>query len=394
MPLFKGLSSKSTPRKAIDYITREDKAAFVSVRNLFEDEDYAEQFADTIRRFGKGKKFDERKYYHFKLSCARKDNVSPEQAHLYAQELAAILFPDDECVIATHTDTKTVHSHIIVNAVNPITGKKLRITESDYTRMKDEANRLGSEFGYSTIDFRKKAQNKRTTEESHIILKGGTSWKEDLREVIEEAKRVSSTQEEFISHLALYSVSVTRSKTEYSFLHPQKKKAIRGLKLGNNYTKRRLILSLNRIDTGEAATPLAQLQEMNEQKRTDLESSLLKEALAISNDKCNSLIDKQNTLIKDLTTKVRVLESENDYNANRLSESVSNAVKEIRNLQAETRSLNNRVATETSQAIKRTTTTLESELRKTIQTQSAEVLRKLRKKLTRARNFWSPRAKN
>ena len=84
MPLFKGLSSKSTPKKAIDYITRGDKAVYVSVRNLFEDEDYAEQFADTMRRFGKGKKFDERKYYHFKLSCARKDNVSSEQAHLYA----------------------------------------------------------------------------------------------------------------------------------------------------------------------------------------------------------------------------------------------------------------------------------------------------------------------
>ncbi len=248
MPLFKGLSSKSTPRKAIDYITRDDKAAFVSVRNLFEDEDYAEQFADTMRRFGKGKKFEERKYYHFKLSCARKDNVSPEQAHLYAEELAAILFPDDECVIATHTDTKTVHSHIIVNAVNPITGKKLRITESDYTKMKDEANRLGVEFGYTSTDFRKKAQNKRTTEESHIILKGGTSWKEDLREVIEEAKRVSTTQEEFISHLALYGVSVTRSKTEYSFLHPQKKKAIRGLKLGNNYTKKEIdiVIETNR----------------------------------------------------------------------------------------------------------------------------------------------------
>ncbi len=248
MPLFKGLSSKSTPKKAIAYITREDKAAFVSVRNLFEGEDYAEQFADTMRRFGKGKKFDERKYYHFKLSCARKDNVSPEQAHLYAEELAAILFPDDECVIATHTDTKTVHSHIIVNAVNPITGKKLRITESDYTKMKDEANRLGSEFGYTTTDFRKKAQNKRTTEESHIIMKGGTSWKEDLREVIEEAKHSSSTQEEFISHLALYGVSVTRSKTEYSYLHPQKKKAIRGLKLGNNYTKKEIdiVIKTNR----------------------------------------------------------------------------------------------------------------------------------------------------
>lgn len=209
MPLFKGLSSKSTPRKAIDYITREDKAAFVSMRNLFEDEDYSEQFADTMRRFGKGKKFDERKYYHFKLSCARKDNVSPEQAHLYAEELAAILFPDDECVIATHTDTKTVHSHIIVNAVNPITGKKLRITESDYTKMKDEANRLGVEFGYSSTDFRKKAQNKRTTQESHIIMKGGTSWKEDLREVIEEAKSITINASNFNSYFSYtHSVSI------------------------------------------------------------------------------------------------------------------------------------------------------------------------------------------
>ena len=69
-----------------------------------------------------------------------------------------------------------------------------------------------------------------------------------MREVIEEAKRSSSTQEEFISHLALYGVTVTRSKTEYSFLHPHKKKAIRGLKLGNNYTKQEIdiVIKTNR----------------------------------------------------------------------------------------------------------------------------------------------------
>ena len=256
MPLFKGLSSKSTPKKAIDYITREDKAAYVSVRNLFEDEDYAEQFADTMARFGKGKKFDERKYYHFKLSCTRKDNVSSEQAHLYAQELAAILFQDEECVIATHIDTKTVHSHILVNAVNPMTGKKLRISERQYTAMKDEANRLGEEFGFTSLDFRKKAKNKRTNEEQHIILKGGTSWKEDLREVIEEAKQTSTTQEEFSAHLKLYGVEVTRSKTEYSFLHPEKKKAIRGHKLGENYSKENIENVINKNghrSDGEAA---------------------------------------------------------------------------------------------------------------------------------------------
>lgn len=240
MPLFKAEASKSTPKKAIDYIMRKDKAAFASVRNLFEDEDYAEQFRQTASRFGKGKKFDERKYYHFKLSCARKDNVSAKEHHIYAEELAARLFPDCECVIATHTDTKTVHSHIIVNAVNPVTGKKLRILLPEYRKMKDEANRLGEELGYTKIEYRKRAEHSRTQDERHIILKGETSWKEELRMVIEAAKQVSSTQEEFIAFLKDCGVTITRSKTEYSYLHPQKQKAIRGLKLGENYCKEKI----------------------------------------------------------------------------------------------------------------------------------------------------------
>ena len=53
MPLLKASAGKATPRKAITYITRKDKVRFVDVQNLFEDEDYAEQFAQTAARFGK-----------------------------------------------------------------------------------------------------------------------------------------------------------------------------------------------------------------------------------------------------------------------------------------------------------------------------------------------------
>lgn len=112
MPLFKCSASKAKPKNGIAYVTDEKKAKIVTVRNLFEDEDYAKQFEETASRFGKGDKFDERKYYHCKLSCARQDNVSPEKAHAYAEELVAKLFQNYECVIATHTDTQTVHSHI------------------------------------------------------------------------------------------------------------------------------------------------------------------------------------------------------------------------------------------------------------------------------------------
>lgn len=242
MPLFKCSASKAKPKNGIRYITDPKKAAFVSAKNLFEDEDYAKQFEETAKRFGKGDKFDERKYYHFKLSCARKDNVTPRRAHDFAEEVAEAFFKNYECVIATHTDTETVHSHIIVNAVDPITGKKLQFGKAEYAAMKDEVNRIGKEHGYTETDFCKRSKNSRTPIEKKIILKGGTSWKEELREVIAEGIKNSKTPEAFKEYLdKCYGVKITRDGKDYSYLHPEKQKPVRGAKLGENYTKTEVI---------------------------------------------------------------------------------------------------------------------------------------------------------
>ena len=255
MPLFKCSASKAKPKNGIVYITDEKKAKIVSVRNLFEDEDYAKQFEETASRFGKGDKFDERKYYHCKLSCARQDNVSPEKAHAYAEELTAKLFQNYECVIATHTDTQTVHSHIIVNAVDPITGKKLQFNKQDYVKMKDEANRIGKKYGFTETDFRKRGKNSRTAVEKKIMLKGGTSWKEELREVIAEATKNSTTPDNFKDYLEkCYGVKITRDGKDYSYLHPEKQKPIRGEKLGTNYTKKEILRKIDEQNNGRISS--------------------------------------------------------------------------------------------------------------------------------------------
>ena len=257
MPLLKGAAGKATPRKAIAYITRADKARFVAVQNLFEDEDYAEQFRQTAARFGKYTDYGERKYYHFKLSPDRADHADPLMVQEYAKACAEKMFGGCECVIATHTDTQTVHAHMIVNAVHPLTGKKLHFNDADYTRLKDMANEVGEQFGFTSLDFRKKSENKRTADERHIILKGGTSWKEELREVIEEGKMLATSEEEFISHLADYGVRITRSGKDYSYLHPQKSKAIRGQKLGDNYTKTEVLNGIAKHKNGADGYPSA-----------------------------------------------------------------------------------------------------------------------------------------
>ncbi len=252
MPLLKCSAGKAKPQAAIGYITNPKKAEIISVRNLFEDEDYAKQFEETAALYGKGKGYNERKYYHFKLSCARQDHLTPQEAHKFAEEVAEKLFKDYECVLATHTDTDTVHSHIIINAVNPLTGKKLQYSPKDYIAMKDEVNCLGKEHGYTETNFRKRGKNSRTAVERKIMLNGGVSWKEELREVIAEAIGNSKDEQGFKDYLkTCYGVEITRSGEDYSYLHPKKQKPIRGAKLGTNYTKSEVLRKLGEQNNGQ-----------------------------------------------------------------------------------------------------------------------------------------------
>ena len=77
---------------------------------------------------------------------------------------------------------------------------------------------------------------------------------------------------------------------------------------------------------------MEQLQKINEIRRAETENGLLKEALAISNEKCNGLISKQNMLIADLTTSVNEIKSDNSFYLKKQSENVQNAVEEIREI--------------------------------------------------------------
>ena len=242
MPLFKGCGCKGKPAKAIDYITDEKKAAIVTSHALDDNRDYAQQFAETAKLFGKAQKYDSRKYYHFKHSFDPKDNITPEEAHRLTEELTQEVFPDNEYIIATHTDKDHIHCHIIVNSVSFVNGKMLHYSKDEYGRLKDRSNDIAAKYGYSTLDFRKLSADRIKSEERQIVLKGGTSWKEELREVIAEAKRLCNNMTEFEKHLNKYGVTITRSTAKtISYLHPQKKKPIRGIRLGQDYTKEAIL---------------------------------------------------------------------------------------------------------------------------------------------------------
>lgn len=238
MPLFKGEGYKCTPNKAIAYITRSDKAALVTSLNLDDGESYAEQFVETAHSFGKGKKFDERKYYHFKLSCDPHDGITPVQSQRLAEDLAQELFHDHECVIATHTDTAIVHTHIIVNSINFDTGLKLHVTNEQYAAMKDRANSLGVEYGCQQLDWRHPSDKKVTQAEHHLRNNGKTSWKDNLCDLLDSALTECDSFISLRNYLEKYDVTMPKlTEKSISFLHGGQKKPVRGDTLGAAYSR-------------------------------------------------------------------------------------------------------------------------------------------------------------
>ena len=271
MPLFKGQGFKAKPNKAIKYITNHKKAEIIVSHALDDERDYAAQFKETYSLFGKGLSFGSRKYYHFKHSFDPKDNVSPAEASQMTEELAQQVFDDYEYIIATHTDKAHVHCHLIVNSVSFETGRMLHLNNDEYAKLKDLSNSIAVSHGYSALDFRKAAADRISSQENRVTLKGGTSWKEELREVIALALEECIVIDEFEAFINEYGVEITRNTEKtISFRHPNKQKSIRGDKLGSNYTKEAIVNELNEHKHRSGST--AETTDGYTTSRTDIRS--------------------------------------------------------------------------------------------------------------------------
>lgn len=134
---------------------------------------------------------------------------------------------------------------------------------------------------------------------------------------------------------------------------------------------------MENLRTGQQSKPLAELQKINEERRQQTENGLLKEALAISNEKCNSLIERQNTLVKDLTESVNEIKSDNSFYAKRLNESVQTVVREMRGITQDERQFK----AEVSQTIKSEITRSVNEVKDYALKQVDETLTEVREQL-------------
>ena len=93
-----------------------------------------------------------KQYEHFVLApCPNGSDKSPEAVLKAAKEIVATVFPENMAVITVHTDTKVVHAHTVLDAVNAVTGRKFSQSPADLNRVKQKSNNILEKHGFEII---------------------------------------------------------------------------------------------------------------------------------------------------------------------------------------------------------------------------------------------------
>ncbi len=89
---------------------------------------------------------------HFVLALATcGENKSPLEVLSVVKEIVATVYPENIAIIAGHTDSKHLHFHVALDAVNAVTGRKFSQGPADLNRVKQKANNILKKHGFEII---------------------------------------------------------------------------------------------------------------------------------------------------------------------------------------------------------------------------------------------------
>ena len=198
-----------------------------------------EQFSGHSFDAPKPKKGSARvKTIHYIMSFADSENVSPELAFKIAKTLVIKAFGEDvQAVIAVHTDTSHVHAHFAINTYS-LSGHKYNANMRSLHFVREKSNEVCRTFGVTpALNF--EGRGRSISHYEWEQRKNGTSWKECIRNEIDDLLPTVNTLDELLVALERRRFSINRGKY-ISVTAPGKKRAVRLKTLGEDYTEESL----------------------------------------------------------------------------------------------------------------------------------------------------------
>lgn len=241
----------ANPEKTQKEFSESDRQALQDVIEYAADEDKTEQlyyttgincsvacardqFDTTKMRFGKT---DGIVAFHAYQSF-KEGEVNPSEAHSIGVQLAKELWGDRfQIVVATHTNSRCVHNHIIINSVSFKDGNKFHGCRAMTTLLRDTSDRICLERGLSVIE---NPRGKRVSSYVYKMEHAGMPTRYNVaRKAIDEAIEISLDLDEFKSELRKrgYYYRFDENRKYWTITPPGWKKAIRIHQLGSEYNR-------------------------------------------------------------------------------------------------------------------------------------------------------------
>jgi hypothetical protein len=223
------LGNTKSASRAINYA--EKRAEEKSGLNC--DVDYAKSaFKHTRNLYGKNTGIQA----HTVIQSFKPGEVTPEQCNQLGLALAEKIAPNHQVAVYTHTDKDHYHNHIVINAVDLETGKKYQSNKKQREYVKQASDEICMSHNLSVPD--REASIRYTQAEKGIVFdRNEYSWKDELREQIENAKTHTSNLETFSEHLREKGVEVKLRGETISYKAENANKWVRGRTLGSDYEK-------------------------------------------------------------------------------------------------------------------------------------------------------------
>ena len=147
--------------------------------------------------------------FHMIQSFSPYDKITPEQAHEIGKKWAdEILQGKHEYVISTHVDKGHIHNHIIFNSVSFYDYKKYETKPyKTAALLRKVSDRLCEEQGLSIIQ-NPNLKQKSPTHYEWEQRRAGTSWKAQIKEIIDKAIEAATDYDSFKEELRKANVEI------------------------------------------------------------------------------------------------------------------------------------------------------------------------------------------
>ncbi|MDB7866381.1 relaxase/mobilization nuclease domain-containing protein [Flavonifractor plautii] len=188
--------------------------------------------------------------YHC-IQSFKTGEVTPELCHQLGVELAQRMWGDRfQVLVATHFNTGTYHNHLVINSVSYKDGKKFNCNQKAFYQMREISDQLCREHNLTVIEH----PSGKTPRNIYFAEKQGKPTTFGLmRQAIDEAVGISWSWFDFCQVMKQkgYLINASPHRKYATIRAIGAKKAVRMVRLGEEYDHRRIIQRIDTMDYRE-----------------------------------------------------------------------------------------------------------------------------------------------